>query len=301
MIFSTFIVTTRAPGTSMIEAKHSLTALMVAKRRAAHQLFDDKPLVLDDPIAVPIIGAAEKEQLLAAPQKQQRMIARAGRAMMVARSRYAEEQLARAVDHGVKQYVVLGAGLDTFAYRDPFPPRTLRVFEVDHPATQAWKRERLREAGITLPANLTFVDVHFERVALADRLRTCGFDPTAPAFFSWLGVTMYLTNEAIDSTLAFVASLPSGSGIAMDYSLPTSSLNWIERLIRGYFARKVKRMGEPFVTHFTPEDMRARLTGHGYTGIEDLGHEQLNARYFNGRTDGLRIGGHSLRVVSAWV
>ena len=285
----------------MIEARPSLTALMVAKRRAAHQLFDAEPLVLNDPIAVPIIGDAAKAELLADPMKQRSMIARAGRALVVARSRYAEDQLATAVRRGVRQYVVLGAGLDTFAYRDPFPPRTLRVFEVDHPATQAWKRERLRAAGITLPPQLTFVDVHFERQSLADRLRESGFDPFSPAFFSWLGVTMYLTNEAIDSTLAFIASRPAGSGIALDYSLPSASLNWLERVIRAYFKRKVRRMGEPFITHFTPEGMRALLERHGYTGIEDLGHEALNARYFSGRSDGLFVGGHSLRVVSAWV
>ncbi|HEX2616327.1 MAG TPA: class I SAM-dependent methyltransferase [Flavobacteriales bacterium] len=283
----------------MIEARPSLTAMMVAKRRAAHQLFDARPLVLDDPFAVRIIGTEAEQELRAAARKQQGVVARSGRAMMVARSRFAETEMERAMARGVRQYVVLGAGLDTFAYRNPHPPHALRVFEVDHPATQAWKRERLAATGIRTPDNVTYAAIDFEHQTLAQGLRDVGFDAQAPAFFSWLGVTMYLSEDAIARTFAFIAALPAGGGIALDYSLPDSSLSWVERLIRRYFARKVARMGEPFRTHPTPEMMHSWLKRVGFHHIVDLGAEEFNKRYFQGRMDGLRIGGKSLRVVSA--
>jgi methyltransferase (TIGR00027 family) len=173
------------------QGRFSRTAHRVAIRRAAHQLFD-QPKVLDDPLAVPIIGAEAAEKLCASPRERKHPFARAFRAFMVARSRYAEDQLAKAVEQDVAQYVVLGAGLDTFACRNP-DSTNLRVFEVDHPATQAWKLERLQAAGIAIPQSLKFVPVDFERQTLAAGLEQGGFDSGSPAFFSWLGVTPYLT------------------------------------------------------------------------------------------------------------
>src|SRR5271169_4489280 len=167
--------------------KFSRTAQRVAIRRAAHQLLD-QPRVLDDPLALRIIGSEAAEELRSNP-KEHHAFSRAFRAFMAARSRYAEDELAHVVAQGVKQYLVLGAGLDTFAYRNPHPG--LRVFEVDHPATQAWKREQLQEASIPIPPSLTFVPVDFEQQTLADGLERSGFDLNASAFFSWLGVTPY--------------------------------------------------------------------------------------------------------------
>src|ERR1700688_3077516 len=185
----------------MQEGKFSKTAQRVAIRRAAHQLLDE-PRVLEDPLALRIIGSEAEEELRSNP-KEHHAFARAFRAFMAARSRYAEDELARAVAHGVRQYVVLGAGLDTFAYRNPHAG--LRVFEVDHPATQAWKREQLQAAGIAIPPSLTFVPIDFEQETLADGLEDCGFDASAAAFFSWLGVTPYLTREACMTTLSSIA------------------------------------------------------------------------------------------------
>src|SRR5271169_5540690 len=159
----------------MQDGKFSRTAQRVAIRRAAHQLLD-RPRVLDDPLALRIIGSEAAEELRSNP-KEHHAFSRAFRAFMAARSRYAEDELARAVAHGVRQYVVLGAGLDTFAYRNPHPG--LRVFEVDHPATQAWKREQLLAAGIAIPFSLTFVPIDFERQTLADGLVQCGFNAGA--------------------------------------------------------------------------------------------------------------------------
>src|SRR5271155_2688796 len=188
----------------MQEGKFSRTARRVAIRRAAHQLLDH-PMVLDDPLALRIIGSEAAEELRSNP-KEHHAFSRAFRAFMAARSRYAEDELACAVAHGVRQYVALGAGLDTFAYRNPHPG--LQVFEVDHPATQAWKREQLQAAGIAIPASLTFVPLDFERQTLAEGLGECGFDSSAAAFLSWLGVTPYLTRDAFLITASFIAGMP---------------------------------------------------------------------------------------------
>jgi methyltransferase (TIGR00027 family) len=162
--------------------------MRVAMRRAAHQLFDH-PKVLDDPIALPIIGAEAAAKLEAERNRHKSRVARNLRAFLVARSRFAEDELARAIVRGVRQYVILGAGLDTFAYRNPYEDSALRVFEVDYPATQEWKRWRLAAAGIAIPSPVTYAPVDFERQTLADGLKLAGFDSSKAAFFSWLGVS----------------------------------------------------------------------------------------------------------------
>jgi methyltransferase (TIGR00027 family) len=189
----------------MKENQPSRTAQRVAMRRAAHQLLDD-PKVFDDPVAILIIGKESASALQADPhQSETTRLSPYLRAFMAARSRYAEDELALGVQRGVRQYVVLGAGLDTFAYRNPYP-EVLHVFEVDHPSTQAWKRARLEEIGIAIPGNLTFAPIDFETQTLAEGLRSAGCDPGICTFFSWLGVTPYLTAEAVAATLRFIAS-----------------------------------------------------------------------------------------------
>jgi methyltransferase (TIGR00027 family) len=177
----------RDAATPMETGRPSATAFGAAALRAAHQLLDAPP-AFEDPLALRILGPRVAAAIVEDPQ-------RAGapaslRALVSLRSRHAEQALADAVGRGVRQYVVLGAGLDTFAYRNPFGARGLRVFEVDHPATQRWKRERLAEAGIEVPVRASFAPVDFERDTLADGLARAGFDADAPAFFSLLGVTV---------------------------------------------------------------------------------------------------------------
>ena len=186
----------------MQTGRASMTALRVAIRRAAHQLID-QPRVLDDPIAVRLLGPGFDRDM----ERAMHPVARDFRLFMAARSRYAEDRLAAAVAAGVTQYVVLGAGLDTFAYRNPF--QSLLVFEVDFPATQQWKQDLLTEAGIDLPANLTFVPLDFEHKSLAVGLAEAGFDAGSPAFFGWLGVVPYLTLDAFRSTLATIGQMPA--------------------------------------------------------------------------------------------
>ena len=273
----------------------SRTAMRVAMRRAAHHLFDS-PRVLDDPLAEAIVGPEAAATLGASNAKTSRF-ARAARAFMAVRSRFAEDELHRAMGRGVTQYVILGAGLDTFAYRHPDAP--LRVFEVDHPATQAWKRRKLAAAKIDVPASLAFASVDFERESLAEGLARAGFDRRAPAFFSWLGVTMYLTDEAFGSTLAFIAATPADGGVVFDYAVPRSSLGILSRLAHDALARRVAAAGEPFRTYFDPPSLGERLERAGLSAVVDLGRDEINARYFRGRADGLRVSGELARLLSA--
>jgi methyltransferase (TIGR00027 family) len=283
----------------MLKAGPSRTAYMVAMRRAAHQLFDH-PKVLDDPIALPILGGAAEARLRIERRFANR-IGRRVRASMAARSRYAEDQLGAAVARGARQYVILGAGLDTFAYRNPYEQQGLRVFEADHPATQAWKQQRLRAVGIAIPASLTFVPVDFEHQTLPEALRGAGFESRQPAFFSWLGVTMYLARDTVLSTLQFIASCAEGSGVAFDYIVPRESLGWTRRFVFDAMARRVGRAGEPFRTFFLAEELTVELARVGFRTIENIGGKEINARYFSGRTDGLRVPGILGRFASAQV
>jgi methyltransferase (TIGR00027 family) len=277
------------------KARASRTAVGVAIRRASHQLRDS-PLVFRDPVAVPILGETYSKPLSAAVAAFDDPFSRGMRAFLVARSRYAEDNLQRAVSEGVRQYVLLGAGLDTFAYRNHHAD--LRVFEVDHPATQAWKRELLARSQITIPASLTFVPVDFELQSLAEQLRAQGFDPNAAAYFAWLGVVPYLTLSAFRSTLGYVGERPPGSGVTFDYGQPRQAIPRLERIAHDALAARVGQVGEPLQLFFTPPDIARELSS--FRRAEDLGSAEMTARYFAGRSDGLRVRGQSARFASAW-
>jgi methyltransferase (TIGR00027 family) len=281
----------------MQEGKFSRTAHRVAVRRAAHQLLD-QPRVLDDPLALRIIGTAAAEDLRSNP-KEHHAFSRAFRAFMAARSRYAEDELARAVARGAKQYVVLGAGLDTFAYRNPHP--NLQVFEVDHPATQAWKRECLHAATIAIPTALTFVPIDFEQQTLADGLVRSGLNAEAAAFFSWLGVTPYLTREACMTTLSFIAKMPAGSGVVFDFAVDHKLLNLGQRMALAALSRRVAAAGEPFQLFFDPKQLQEDLKNLGFHRTQLLQGKELNERYFKNRNDGLSVRGGLGHLMAAWV
>lgn len=268
----------------------SLTAWRVALSRAAHQLLD-RPPVLEDPVALAIVGARGVAEIRAAALRYQLPASRHLRAFLVARSRLAEQALAAAVGGGVRQYVVLGAGLDTFAYRNPYPASQLRVFEVDHPATQAWKRSQLAAAGLALPESLTFVPVDFESETLPARLASAGFRAGEPAFLSWLGVTMYLTRGTVLGVLGYLARLPEGSGVVFDYAVPPAMLTLVRRVVLHAVMRRVAAAGEPWKSFFEPRELALELGSLGFRQLEDLGPAELNARFFGDRFDGLRVGG----------
>lgn len=266
-------------------------------RRSAHQLFDH-PAVFEDPFALKILGSDYAERVRSGRWESSRFAA-GMRAFMAVRSRYAEDQLSEAVERGVRQYVILGAGLDTFAYRNPHAGAGLRVFEVDHPATQEWKRELLRGQGIEVPESVTFAPIDFESQTLEHGLREARFVASAPAFFSWLGVTMYLGREAVMGTFRFIASCGAGSGLAFDYAAPRESLGWMDRLAFDALSAQVKMSGEPFHSFFSPVELAHELQSMGFRRVEDLTPEETNARYFPDRADGLRVSGKVGRLMSA--
>jgi len=274
----------------------SRTAQEVALSRALHQVLD-RPPVFDDPLALRILGGEGEAALRADPRG---VPSRASiRAFIAARSRYAEDRLARAVASGVRQYVILGAGLDTFAYRNPHAAAGLRVFEVDHPATQAWKRRRLRETGIPNPDGLCFVPLDLARDALDQGLGAAGFRADRPAVVSMLGMVIFMPRRAVIKMLGFVASLPQGSGVAFDYGVPDDDLDADQRALRQIAARWSAGLGEPFRTFLDPGALAADLRRMGFTHIDDCGPDAINRRYFENRDDGLCVGPGGRRLLGA--
>ena len=270
--------------------KASFTAQHMALVRAAHQLLD-APLVFVDPVAVTLVGAAGTAEIRAGGIKFESRIQRKLRAFAVARSRVVEDELEKAVARGIRQFVILGAGLDTFAYRNPYASQGLKVFEVDHPDTQAMKRQRLAAVNIVQPSELTFVAVDFEVDKLHDRLLEAGFRSGQPALFSWLGVSMYLPLEAIQSIFQYVKTVAPGSGIVFDYMAPLSSAPFPTRVSLRMLACLLALKGEPWRTFFEPAKLSELLKTTGFRDTEDLDSQAINARFFDQRIDHLKVGG----------
>lgn len=270
----------------MANRRASTTMIRTAIMRAMHQVLDNDPKILSDPLAVGLVEGSTRDEILGAPPD-----ARPPewfRSIFVLRARYAEDSLAEAVAHGVKQYVLLGAGMDTFAYRQPAWASAIRVFEVDHPESQAFKRETLLKRKIRVPANIEFCPIDFERVSLADGLAKSSLDHGATAFFSWLGVTQYLTWPAIDATLRFILSMPEGSKLVTEYILPPERWSQEEEHFLKLVVHAVKELGEPWLTYFTSEELSDHLRAIGFSEIAVLTPEAAAARYFTNRHDGLR-------------
>lgn len=272
----------------------SSTAFAVALRRAAHQLID-QPRVFEDPLALRIIGSEGLKRLHDDPSHEAPW-SRTLRAYMAARSRFAEDCLADAYDRGVRQYLVLGAGLDTYGCRNPHADLT--VFEADHPATQAWKIARLDESGLEPGPSLVFAPIDFARQGLAEGLAAAGFDADQPAFVSWLGVSMYLTADAVEQTLAYVARLPSGSEVVFDFRTPPELLDPLTRAAVSVLAGQVAAAGEPFRSAFIPAALAVLLGALGFYEIDTLDAADLNQLYFKARSDGLRIIGSANLAVA---
>lgn len=257
----------------------SRTAVAVAALRAAHRLFDAKPYILDDPIAWQLLESDVRDRLVTASGGVRDALGRALRAHVVVRSRFTEDHLAEAVRRGVAQYVILGAGLDTFAWRQPAWARSIRIFEVDHPASQRDKQDRLARAGLGHPPNLALVPVNFETEALAARLADAGLDRERPVFFSWLGVTPYLNEAAIDEVLRVIAALPAGTELALTFAAAGDDTT-------SRVAARAAALGEMFRSYFTPAQFEAKLAAFGFGTIAMLTPDESAARYFAGRTDG---------------
>lgn len=271
-----------------------MTAWAAAAHRAAHQVLEQGRF-FRDPLALRILGEDAERAVWDAEDCPAR---RRLRIFIALRTRFAEDALAEAFERGVSQLVVLGAGLDTYAYRSPWEDR-LRIFEVDHPATQNWKRERLRDAAIPLPAWLTFAPVDFERDTLASGLAAAGFEPAQQTFFTWLGVVPYLSEEAIWTPLHYIASLPNGAHVVFDYADHPDSLEEKARAEHEMRAARVAELGEAWVTYFEASELRAKLIAAGFLEVEDLGPRQIAARYFPDLARAMpEKGGHILRASS---
>jgi methyltransferase (TIGR00027 family) len=210
-----------------------------------------------------------------------------------------EDQLTCEVRRGINQYVVLGAGLDTLAYRNPH--RNLRVFEVDYRATQEWKRHRLGAAGIAIPESVSFVAVDFEKQEFAEELCRAGFNREASAFFSWLGVTQYLARETVFAALRAIVSISPGNGVVFDYAVPRSSLDGPHQMAFDALWRRLAAASEPFQGFFEPAELSRELNGMGFRHVEDLDGREINARYFRGRADGLGVSGRLAHLMYAKV
>jgi methyltransferase (TIGR00027 family) len=274
----------------MDETGPSRTAMAAAMHRAAHQQ-QENGAIFADALAVPIVGADGALYLDAWGTAKER---RGMRLFIAARHRVAEDRLAAAVAAGLRQIVVVGAGLDTTALRGLHAEAGARYFEVDHPSTQAWKRERIAELGLTPPATLTFTPVDFEQETLGDGLAASGFDGTAPAFFLWLGVVPYLTETAIFETLGFVATVP-GAEIVFDYANPPDQLDPAIRAAHQRRAARVASIGEPWLSYFDSEALAVRLNGLGTVEIDDLGPPEIQLHVFgNYDPPRARKGGHIL-------
>jgi methyltransferase (TIGR00027 family) len=270
----------------------SRTAWAAALHRAAHQVLE-QGRIFSDPLALRILGKDAESVAREAEEHPHRRIMRI---FIAVRTRFTEDALAAAIERGVRQIVVLGAGLDTYAYRSALGAG-LRIFEVDHPDTQAWKRQLLAEAAIPLPGSLTFAPVDFERDTLTDGLAAAGFAHEQPSFFTWLGVAPYLTEDAIWSTLGFIAGLPNGAHVVFDYADPPESLSPEMRAAHDKRAAHVATIGEAWKTYFEAEKLRVKLHAVGFNEVEDLGPRQIAARYFPRRAAAApERGGHIVRA-----
>ncbi|KVD28351.1 SAM-dependent methyltransferase [Burkholderia ubonensis] len=284
------ILALNRPRHQSINAGPKPSAQRVATLRAAHQLLDD-PLILEDRIALKILGGANEAAVRSNPGHYDDPLSKGLRMSVVVRSRYAEDEWRKAARHDVSQYVILGAGLDTYAYRENHQAR--RIFEVDLPATQQWKRECLSAADIEIPASLTYVPMDFEHDTLARALSEAGFRKDEPAFFSWLGVSVYLEEEAILETLRFIASCAAGSAVVFDYVVTPSLLAPMEQLGMELVRAKVSGSGEAWKSYFDPTSLADKIRSLGFSEANNVSPESLNDIYLTGRKDGFRMGGSS--------
>lgn len=272
--------------TNMQQTKPSRMSELPAIMRAIHQTMDEEPKILVDPIAPQLVDLRTKDEellpLLNHP------FAKQWRAGFLIRNRYAEDCLSECIDKGLHQYVILGAGLDTFAFRQPTRAKPLRIYEVDHPATQRWKRDRLGVADIAIPSNLTFVPLDFETGSLVNALKDCKFDFGGMTFLSWLGVTQYLSQSAITEMLEFVLSLPRSSQIVFSFIVPFESVSGVEAEALALAAKQAAEVGEPWLTTFEAEDLKSQLRSIGFSDVVHLTPAEAQERYAKNRRDGLK-------------
>lgn len=268
-----------------MEAAPSRTAMFAAVSRGLFRMEATPPWVLDDALALVLVGPVWQELHDQFNPLFPGQVARESRAAVCARSRYAEDRLAAGA---FTQYVILGAGLDSFAWRRPDLLRSVRVFEVDHPASQAWKLERVGDLALPLSDSQVFVPVDFEAGPLRDALRAAGFDWGQPALFSWTGVAPYLTAQAIESTLCTTAGAAPGSEVVFSYRAEESVLDGVGREFIRIYAPLAASVGEPLQPGWPVIEIERLISRCGLKVVDHPARADLEQRYFAGRTDGLR-------------
>jgi len=268
-----------------MEAAPSRTAALAAVARGLIRMEATPPWVLDDPFALVLVGPAWQELHDKVTPLFPTNVARETFAAICTRSRYAEDRLAAGA---FTQYVILGAGLDSFAWRRPDLLRSVRVFEVDHPASQAWKLERVSDLALPLSDSHVFVPIDFEAEVLGDALCTAGFDRGQPALFSWTGVAPYLTAPAIESTLRTVAEAAAGSEVVFSYRAEEPELDDVGREFIRIYAPLAASLGEPLQPGWPVIEIERLISRSGLKVVDHPSRADLQERYFAGRTDGLR-------------
>lgn len=281
----------------MQSGQPSRTAQGAAFYRVAHQRLPAPTRILDDPVAAKLVdlnGEAYQRWVAFHADLPEATLLRLTNFVM--RSRFTEDCLADSVEAGIRQYVILGAGLDTFAYRQPEWASSLRIVEVDHPATQEMKLDRLRGANIEIPGNLTFAPVDFGNVTLAEALLASGLDFARPSFFCMLGVSMYLAPEALDETLKLVLSMPGSSQIVFSFVVPDHMLSPDDASYVTPLTAFCAEIGEPWLYRPTPAELLEKLASLGFSQARHLSPEDANNRYFAERDDGLNAAGFEQMV-----
>ena len=253
----------------------SQTARGAAAYRAIHQKLEGGA-IFKDPFASRIL---DQETAAALDEIAANDSLRPWRLFIAARSRFSEDTMADCIACGVRQVVVLGAGLDTFSLRNPYADLGVRAFEVDYPATQMWKRDRIRAAGLAEPPSLIFAPVNFEQESLPEGLTRAGFEPDEPAFFQWLGVVPYLTKDAVSSTLKFISKVPQAA-VVFDYAEPFQNYPAERRASVMATAERAASRGEPWLSFFDPIELLQLLRGEGFNVIEDLGLPEIAERLY---------------------
>lgn len=259
----------------MRDGQPSQTARGAAAYRAIHQKLEGGA-IFKDPLASKILDqetAATLDEIAANASL------RPWRLFIAARSRFSEDTMANCIACGVRQVVVLGAGLDTFSLRNPYADLGVRIFEVDYPSTQIWKRDRIRDAGLVEPPSTVFAPVNFERESLAQGLTRAGFKLDKPAFFQWLGVVPYLTKDAVSSTLKFISEVPNAA-VVFDYAEPFQNYPVERRASVMATAERAAKRGEPWLSFFEPIELLQLLRGEGFNVIEDLGLPEIAERFY---------------------
>ncbi|NWG70989.1 MAG: class I SAM-dependent methyltransferase [Parvularculaceae bacterium] len=278
----------------MIDGEPSRTAMMTALARGLHRLFDDRPWLVDDPFGLLLIGPDWRSAGGAAAAAYDETERARLRAFIVARQKFAEDRL---IAGRYPQYVMLGAGLDSFVWRRPDVARHTRIFEIDHPATQNFKRTRADALGLTLPRTHSYTAVDFERETVQQALDRAGFDWSLPAFFTWIGVTMYISRAASRAVFSTVANCAEGSEIVFTYAPSANELDADDRKLRDIFVGIAAAAGESAISEFSQFELAELVAETGLTLAANPTRQDVAQAYFVDRNDGLAP--HGMERVAA--